>query len=407
VLLVVHRIAGADTIGLWTRGGKRRILPQAPGWSCGYPAYSRSGHVLFQRSAQAHGIWAFAFSLDRLERRGEPFLVAGSGYMPSVSDDGTLVCGTLRPGVFGTHQLVWLDRTGATIGTVGPVLPALVFPTLSPDGSRVLTIAGDAPNTEDLWVIPAQGEGAFPMTEHNRGPYLNPFWRKDGQSVFYTRIHQGSYSIMSQPADGTGEEQAVGDGLGTVSPSGKYLLRIQRPAGSRYLSRWSYVELPGTNATPLKLSEMFEGEMAPSFSGDDRWLAFSSSLSGREEIWVVDFPGLTNRMMVSRQGGRVPRWSSNGQELFYLTLDGKAMISARLKSEAGRFEEPTKVFDVPANLYRGSAIGSLRQTYDIAADGQRFLMLQNAGTGADEFAHAGMLLFENWAEAFPNQRATP
>jgi len=93
VLFTVHRTAGIDTVALWLPNGQRKELLQLPGSICFYPVFSRQGYVIFQRSDEAEGIWAFPFSLEALERSGEPTRISQVGTIPSVSEDGTLVFG--------------------------------------------------------------------------------------------------------------------------------------------------------------------------------------------------------------------------------------------------------------------------------------------------------------------------
>ena len=50
---------------------------------------------------------------------------------------------------------------------------------------------------------------------------------------------------------------------------------------------------------------------------DGRFLAYVSDESGREEIYVQAFPGPSERIPVSIDGGREPLWSADGRELFF------------------------------------------------------------------------------------------
>ena len=54
-----------------------------------YPAYSPTGHILYQQWGA--GLWALPFSLETLKPTGRPFQVSPSGGTPSVARDGTLV----------------------------------------------------------------------------------------------------------------------------------------------------------------------------------------------------------------------------------------------------------------------------------------------------------------------------
>jgi hypothetical protein len=54
-----------------------------------------------------------------------------------------------------------------------------------------------------------------------------------------------------------------------------------------------------------------------SFSPDGRWVAYVSSESGRQEVYVRPFPGPGGRWPISNNGGTDPKWSKSGTQLFY------------------------------------------------------------------------------------------
>ena len=68
-------------------------------------------------------------------------------------------------------------------------------------------------------------------------------------------------------------------------------------------------------------------ELNGDLSPDGRWLAYQSDESGRYEIYVSPFPDTSSqRRPVSSGGGREPRWSRDGSELFYRGGESGAMI---------------------------------------------------------------------------------
>ena len=77
--------------------------------------------------------------------------------------------------------------------------------------------------------------------------------------------------------------------------------------------------------------------------------------------------------MSSNDGGQ-PRWRSDGQELFYLALDGQLMvvpIQHHRQTHTIRGGAPTPLFT--ANI--GAAVQSNNaQQYAVSRDGQRFLL---------------------------------
>ena len=126
MLYGVH--AREDThIGVFENGTRRRLVDNA-----GSPSYSPSGHLVYEDSPAERRdtrIWAVAFDLSNLTVTGEPFVVA-SGLAPNVSSDRTLIYGPI-PDTSGLRQLVWVDRSGADLGTIGQPQANLTNPNIS------------------------------------------------------------------------------------------------------------------------------------------------------------------------------------------------------------------------------------------------------------------------------------
>ncbi|MBM3838343.1 MAG: hypothetical protein FJ398_10325 [Verrucomicrobia bacterium] len=133
-VVFVVRSQGGDVLAAWTPQHGLKNLWTSPGERLSKPAYSPTGHIIFARPSDNPGIWAFAFSYQRLERAGEPFLISAQGHSPSVAGDGTLVLNLSEPAL---RQLVWVDRNGRVTGTIGPPKPGLGMARLSLDETRV------------------------------------------------------------------------------------------------------------------------------------------------------------------------------------------------------------------------------------------------------------------------------
>ena len=73
-------------------------------------------------------------------------------------------------------------------------------------------------------------------------------------------------------------------------------------------------------------------EYSPSISPDGRFMAYASNESGRFEVYVVPFPNSgATEWQVTTTGGRAPRWSRKGGEIFFIDLSSNfvtATISA-------------------------------------------------------------------------------
>jgi len=124
---------------------------------------------------------------------------------------------------------------------------------------------------------------------------------------------------------------------------------------------------------------MFDERQAQ-FSPDGKWIAYQSNETGQFEIYVQPFPGSGTKQRISASGGAQVRWRKDGRELFFIALDSRLMAApVELDSRAGVV---TAGASVPLFETRigGAVQGVENQQYDVATDGQRFLM----NTLADE-----------------------
>jgi hypothetical protein len=122
-----------------------------------------------------------------------------------------------------------------------------------------------------------------------------------------------------------------------------------------------------------------------------------SNESGRDEVYIMPFRpdappsaahSVTSRVRVSTGGGVLPRWRSDGTELFYLAPDMQLMV-ASLRSN-GRAIGVTKV----EPLF-GLNPKPLGWVYDVMPDGQRFLVNSLGDEG-----RRPLVLVTGWARAW-------
>jgi Tol biopolymer transport system component len=62
---------------------------------------------------------------------------------------------------------------------------------------------------------------------------------------------------------------------------------------------------------------------SPVFSPDGKWVAYTSNETGRNEVYVVPYPGPGGKSQVSNEGGAAPRWAANGGELCFTAMQAK------------------------------------------------------------------------------------
>jgi hypothetical protein len=103
------------------------------------------------------------------------------------------------------------------------------------------------------------------------------------------------------------------------------------------------------------------------------------------EIYVAAFPSMTSPRLVSREGGSEPRWAADSRELFYKS-DDMLMSVAITPGEGVIAGTPRRLFSVAP--YRAARN---RQPYDVAPDGQHFVMIRDVAAGARDVVYV-----ENW-----------
>ncbi len=73
---------------------------------------------------------------------------------------------------------------------------------------------------------------------------------------------------------------------------------------------------------------------------------------------------MSPRYPISIEGGRVPRWSGDGRELFYVTGDSIVSVDVRTDGEF-RTSSPRREIELPA-----------LRNFDVSPEGDRLLVVQ-------------------------------
>jgi hypothetical protein len=157
----------------------------------------------------------------------------------SVSDTGVMV---LMMPQARDYQLLWLDRAGKQLGTLGPVMKTTVptGPSISPNGNRVVMQRRDSKTPgQDIWVSDLSRGTLDRVTT---GPVNSqaPVWSSDGRQVFFETTRDGVTGIYQVAATG-GDAKLVIKGTlfpNDVSPDGRFLLYFQRGQSTR-LDLWA------------------------------------------------------------------------------------------------------------------------------------------------------------------------
>jgi Tol biopolymer transport system component len=206
---------------------------------------------------------------------------------------------------------------------------------------------------------------------------LWPLWSPDGSKIAFGRLSSsGIYNLFWAPSDGSAEPEVLLQGTrdqwaGSWSPDGAALAYVETsPATDNDI--WV---VNVTDRKPRPFLRTSAREDHPEFSPDGRWIAYSSNESGRDEVYITEYPMPRTIYQVSNDGGTGPVWSRDGRQLYYARSDepdGLTIMAVGVRTD------PRLVTERPHRVISGDYLGlaSVR-SYDISADGQRFLLVRD------------------------------
>jgi dipeptidyl aminopeptidase/acylaminoacyl peptidase len=133
--------------------------------------------------------------------------------------------------------------------------------------------------------------------------------------------------------------------------------------------------MTGERGKPVSFLRTRFNESDARFSPGGKWIAYSSDESGKSEIYVRSRAAPGEKWQVSNAGGGNVRWNSNGKELFYISADSQLMAVPVTTGNTFEAGTPAPLFNITSHreVYEVAP-------YDVAPDGQRFIV--NSQTGA-------------------------
>ncbi len=353
---------------IYVSGERQPRLLAVPGTDL---RYAPTGHLTY---AHQGALWVVPFDLSRLTVTGDPLALlphvrseASAGFAQyTFARNGLLAYAAGGNGALS--RLVVRHRSGE-VDTL-PYEPALFgCLSLSPDGRSIVTrIADPVTGQLDLWVYALAGGTPLRLTTSG-GAYC-PSWSPDGRVTHVIRSGEES-RILSQSA--TGRESpvtvatvrlAVGSSAIRWSPDGRrvavYAIRDSNNVDILV------VPLDSTG-TVHPVAETSALEWGGVFSPDGRWIAYSSSESGADEIYVQPWPTTGQRWRLSRNGGEEPLWTRGGRGLVY--RNGQEWWTVTVTPGA------TFTASEPERIARGPFLNIPGYEYAVSADEERLYLL--------------------------------
>jgi hypothetical protein len=362
--------------------------------------YVPTGHLVY---GVAGTLRAVPFDLERLEVIGTPALVLeGVWTTPSgaaniaVAANGSLVyvAGLARPA--SRNTIASVDRQGRVSPLPGVPPDTYRDVRVSPDGAR-LALA----TRTDVWTYEFARATLSRLTT-DPADDRSPLWTPDGQRIVFTSGRAGYLELFWRPADGTGTDERLlsrakdlvnlsADGW---SADGKHVLFTEVSPASP-VNQCAIGQIPIERSSDVRI--LVKSDFCNQFSAissNGRWMAYQSTVSGREQIYVERYPELGSRQQISTDGGVRPLWSRDGRELFFSGLDSRQMFVVPVQSGT------TLVAGRPQVLFEAAMVeffpGGLRP-YDLAPDG-RFIVIRPAEEETGSSTAPSLILVQNWTE---------
>lgn len=325
--------------------------------SAGYLVYARDGALVAQ-----------PFDVSRARAVGDPiatrervdqYVETGNATF-SISGNGVLAYRNSIEGA--TSRLLWTDRRGTVLGTVGN--PANYRnPRLSPDRSRVAVEIVDRTGNRDIHILDIARNLSSKFT-FDSGRDASPVWIDKGSRI----VWQGSTRLYVKASNGDGREEVLHTEPWIPDdeiPGGGGML--VHPGQPRQI--W-LLPLSGADRSMKPVIEARTLITQARVSPDGKWLAYASVDSGIFDVWLQAFPTATGKWRASTEGGIQPKWRGDGKELYYIAPNGTLMavpLTYGSTIEPGR---PVPLFSMGAE----TTTGAFWHQYDVTPDGLRFLI---------------------------------
>jgi serine/threonine protein kinase len=363
---------------------------------------SRYSHLLFLRGTT---LLAQPFDDRKLRLEGDPFPVGEQAsqnlnlLMPDAAADGN---GTLVYAANYSRQtrLAWLDHAGKEIARAGSPYDQRGA-ALSPDGTTAAVARRNPSGFFDVWLHNLARDSESRLAELGS----TPVWSPDGKNIVYSEDNDLYMKAASGGPAVALLKNANVKNASDLSRDGRFLLYTEvDPKDGADIWYLPDPLKPGTGK-PVKWLGTKALESQAQFSPDGRWVAYTSNESGMVDVYIRPFPSGPGQIKVSSKGGKEPRWSQDGKEIYYLGAQAskKQELYAAYAANVRPRRDGALDIGVPHPLFEiGAAVAYTPQynlfLYSPAPNG-RFLVNLPAETAAPTIN-----LITNWQNLAPGRK---
>jgi hypothetical protein len=339
-----------------------------------HPVYVPTGHLLYVD--EKGGLFAVPFSLAKHEVTGAPVRVldrvaatAGArGF--SVSNTGTLVQheGTSLFGTTSPSRFV-IRTFGGKEDTVALPAAQMGQPQVSPDGRQLayLTASSRAAIYFNIHTLDLSTGTNTQLTFDGENTAV--VWSPDGKRIAFNRwTPSQGWTVNVKRADNSASDSTIFGSRTQVRPTAwpradVVLITSGALAGSADL----LVVSPNVGSAPRTYLNSQWQEEDMSLSPDGTLAVFAMTQRPGSEIWIREFPNAVGQWKASPSGGVAPRWSHDGQYVYYWkTAANDTLFRVRVE------RTPTVVVRPPEPVATARIL-SVPQ-WDLFPDGKRFVL---------------------------------
>jgi Tol biopolymer transport system component len=291
------------------------------------------------------------------------------------------------------RQLTWYNRQGEVAGRPAEPGPYGTMK-VSPNGSRAVVVQNDPrqPGNADLWIIDLTS-GASTRFTFDPATDSQPVWSPDGRFIAWMSNRGGKWGLYRKAADGSGNDEllAAPDAISNLTDWTHNGFLIFTLGGT--LQGLPLSPDASGNRTPVPVIQAAGRERGAYVSPDNRWIAYMSNETGRDEIYVQPFSvggnKATGKWMVSRGTRGMARWRSDSQELMFVSGEGEVVSVDVASGAAFQSSAPKKLFQLPLDVLSNPNVGTLA---DPTRDLQRLLVV----APVQESAQRELAVVLNW-----------
>ncbi len=211
---------------------------------------------------------------------------------------------------------------GAAIEISFPTSKDILYPVVSPDGTKVAFILmPEGQGKYDVFVVNLDGTHLVNISDNPAGDF-NPKWSPDSTQLSFETDRNGKVEIMLVNADGTQLKPFATDGgfsrYADWSPDGKWIAFTSDMDGYADIYRR---RVTGTQTERVTTEPSFD--WLPRWSPDGETILFLSDRGGMKDIYLANIlGGQVRRLTYSQEEELEPvSWSPDGSEVLYWVKD--------------------------------------------------------------------------------------